>query len=250
MKQKLNISKELLEQELLVNRKTVVSLAKELKCNTNSIYRRLAKYQLLEKVKAAHPYHHSFIDLTNQKFGKLTVKKVSKVKKWGKPIWICQCDCGKNKSIPASSLKRGFTTTCGSCERNNYKGYKEISKTYWTRVFRRSQEKSLSFDITPEFIWNLLEKQNFKCALSGIKIFFHHSHSKQTASIDRIDSSKGYIKDNVQLVHRTLNKIKNVFSNEELISWSKFIYQTHPTKAVFDEDYLADSNCKQDLRKE
>lgn len=52
------------------------------------------------------------IDLTGKKFGKLTV--ISRVKNRGRYVyWHCKCDCGNEKEICGSSLKRGHTTSCG-----------------------------------------------------------------------------------------------------------------------------------------
>ena len=58
------------------------------------------------------------IDLTNQKFGRLTVlyKDNNRKSNCGS-YWICQCDCGKIKSIKSSSLRRGEIQSCG-CLRN------------------------------------------------------------------------------------------------------------------------------------
>lgn len=48
------------------------------------------------------------IDLTNQKFGKLTVLHKDDERKTNNgSYWICQCECGKIKSIKSSSLRRG-----------------------------------------------------------------------------------------------------------------------------------------------
>ena len=54
------------------------------------------------------------IDLTGQKFGRLTVlyKDTERITKSGS-YWICQCECGKQKSIKSSSLRRGEITSCG-----------------------------------------------------------------------------------------------------------------------------------------
>lgn len=58
------------------------------------------------------------IDLTGQKFGRLTVlhKDTNRITKNGS-YWICQCNCGKIKSIKSSSLRRGEIQSCG-CLRN------------------------------------------------------------------------------------------------------------------------------------
>lgn len=54
------------------------------------------------------------IDLTGQKFGRLTVleKDTNRITKSGS-YWICQCECGKIKSIKSSSLRRGEIQSCG-----------------------------------------------------------------------------------------------------------------------------------------
>ena len=58
------------------------------------------------------------IDLTGQKFGRLTVlhKDAERITKSGS-YWICQCECGKTKSVKSSSLRRGEIQSCG-CLRN------------------------------------------------------------------------------------------------------------------------------------
>lgn len=54
------------------------------------------------------------IDLTGQRFGRLVVLKKDneRITKNGS-YWICKCDCGKEKSIRSSSLRRGEITSCG-----------------------------------------------------------------------------------------------------------------------------------------
>ena len=58
------------------------------------------------------------IDLTGQTYGRLTVlhKDTERITKSGS-YWICQCSCGKIKSVKSSSLRRGEIESCG-CLRN------------------------------------------------------------------------------------------------------------------------------------
>ena len=61
-------------------------------------------------------------------------------------------------------------------------------------------------------------KQNKLCALTGHPINFSRIYSKkQIASLDRIDSNKGYIENNVQWVHKDINKLKTDFNSDTFL---------------------------------
>jgi hypothetical protein len=82
---------------------------------------------------------------------------------------------------------------------------------YFCAIKGSANRRKIEFSISPEYIWNLFLEQNRKCALSGEFISFHICGNKsttQTASLDRIDSSKGYIEGNVQWLHKSVNKMK------------------------------------------
>lgn len=57
------------------------------------------------------------IDLTGKIFGQLTVigrdYETQKLKNEIKPIWKCQCNCGKVISVLGKSLRDGKTISCG-----------------------------------------------------------------------------------------------------------------------------------------
>ena len=64
-------------------------------------------------------YTGKFKDLTGQRFGKLTVLKMSDEyrisPKYQKRqyLWICKCDCGNITTVTSHSLRSGHTTSCG-----------------------------------------------------------------------------------------------------------------------------------------
>ena len=57
------------------------------------------------------------IDMTGQRYGKLTVVERDSSKKGGAAYWICKCDCGNIKSIRGSNLRaiNQPTRSCGKC---------------------------------------------------------------------------------------------------------------------------------------
>lgn len=56
--------------------------------------------------------HPRFQDLTGQTFGRLTVRAYA-----GQAKWLCKCDCGAEPEVPAKSLLRGTTCSCGCLKR-------------------------------------------------------------------------------------------------------------------------------------
>lgn len=161
------------------------------------------------------------IKVIGKKFGKITPIEETK-NKYGKLSYTCLCECGNICERTYSSLSD--TSCCWSC-RNvfiseiKWMGHGQISLDFWTTVEKSAKIRNLNFDITIEFAFKLLQKQNFKCALSGLDIELSRSKKvkRPTASIDRIDSSKGYTEDNVQWVHKDINKMKNNYKEEYFV---------------------------------
>lgn len=55
----------------------------------------------------------AFVDLTGQKFNKLTVLHKTNKRKNGSVVWQCLCDCGNKCEVTSSSLRTGRTKSCG-----------------------------------------------------------------------------------------------------------------------------------------
>ena len=55
-----------------------------------------------------------------QRFGLLVILERSKPDKFGNYRFLCQCDCGKKKSVSGSNLSRGHTQSCG-CQQGKQK---------------------------------------------------------------------------------------------------------------------------------
>lgn len=73
-----------------------------------------------------------------------------------------------------------------------------------------------------------MEKQNFKCALTGLPIIIvgGKNNTKQTtASPDRIDSTKEYELNNIQYVHKIINYMKMDLSQEDFIQFCKLVVE-------------------------
>lgn len=82
------------------------------------------------------------------------------------------------------------------------------------------------------YLWDLYVTQGRRCVLSDQLIGFTQNtaqgNERGCASLDRIDSSKGYVKGNVQWVHKHVNVMKRALSQEEFILLAHQIAKKHP----------------------
>ena len=158
-----------------------------------------------------------------QKFGKYTVID-SEIKINREAQILCQCDCGVINTVSCYTLLNEKSKGCLECnntrkkdENPTWKGFENISGKYYGRIKRGAKKRNIVFDVEIEYFNKLLVEQNFKCKLSGLEISFSHSKKdnyKATASIDRIDSNKGYIVGNLQWINKNVNLMKNHFNQD------------------------------------
>ena len=110
-----------------------------------------------------------------------------------------------------------------------------VSGTLMTYLKRKAKERDLDFQVTAEQLWQLFNDQDERCALSGVKITLtrdiNHQNNldktKMSASLDRIDNTKGYTIDNVQWVHKILNAMRRQYSVEEFVKWCKLVAENN-----------------------
>ena len=57
------------------------------------------------------------LELTGQKFGRLTVLSESHQNKYGGWYWNCECDCGNMTVVSVGHLRDGHTKSCGCLNR-------------------------------------------------------------------------------------------------------------------------------------
>tara|TARA_Y100000310_G_scaffold293091_1_gene322420 strand:- start:444 stop:1133 length:690 start_codon:yes stop_codon:yes gene_type:complete len=220
-------TKDFLEREYLELGKSYRLIASEQDVDKSTIMYWAKKHNIKSRTSGRKK-----INLTGCRIGNLLVVKEVK-KKLDKHIyWKCQCDCGNISTISTGSLTKG-QKRCWDCRNKliselKWKGYGEISGDKWDKIKKTAGLKNRKFEITIEQAWDLFLKQDRKCALSGVKLVFTRKkkdRSKTTASLDRIDSSKGYIKGNIQWVHKDINKMKQDLDMRSFKEWCGKVYK-------------------------
>ena len=78
-----------------------------------------------------HP--SNFVDLTGQRFGRLTVVKYAGVNSSSRAMWECVCDCGGKKITSGKNLKSGWALSCGCLQRETRANNGKKNKTHGQR---------------------------------------------------------------------------------------------------------------------
>lgn len=185
---------------------------------------------------------------------------------------ICR-ECGKEANVPKKNL-------CKECrdkyqkeyvEKNydrlrqthklSYQRDKEKRKSAVYKSIQRSYEGLLTHrigrlhskngrygtgvrvmvDIDLPYVMELLKNQDNKCALTKMPLT-HNFKEMTCVSIDRIDSSKGYLKGNVQLVCASINFMKNSWLQEQAIDFIQQIVKPRECAMVIQEPIEKDWN--------
>lgn len=147
------------------------------------------------------------------------------------------------------------TRRCSVC--NQKFSYDKVGKTYCStkckksayrqRVYEKNQGNWEWFfkgilnsredrkNLTPEILIEILERQNYKCALSGVEMtcvrVLHETEPTLTnASIDRIEAGGEYNSKNVQLVCRAINSFRGTLPVHEYLEWCKKVVAHNKVK--------------------
>lgn len=188
-------------------------------------------------------------NIVGQKYNKLTIIEhvaYRRVK--------CKCDCGNEKECDLYDLKRNRIIGCG-CARNTPE-LRELARTrayelqekgilnkggdyqineytgfkYMLKCINNKNRINKKMNISLEDLKQVWNNQNGLCAYTKIPlILVTHTNPRKDvpkwhlASVDRIDSSKGYEKDNIQFVSRTINYAKNDMLHEDMIKFLQYI---------------------------
>ena len=87
-------------------------------------------------------------------------------------------------------------------------------------IERRAKKTGIPFDIDAEYLIEIFPEDS-KCPILGTEFEYGHN-SANSASVDRIIPSKGYVKGNVIWISRRANAIKNDASVDELYKVADF----------------------------
>jgi hypothetical protein len=135
-------------------------------------------------------------------------------------------DFTANKNQPS-----GYMCYCKSCNNERNKKYRKgptSLKTACKRIFsylnKRHKNKGHELDFSAEFLEELYKKQEGLCAYTK-EVLELSAGKLNTLSVDRVDSAKGYIKENVVLTTWVVNNAKQDMPLDYFISMCEKVYK-------------------------
>jgi len=182
-----------------------------------------------------------FKDLTGFRHEYLEVLALEGRNKYHQGVYSCKCHaCGKEGFLVAvGEIKRNKSCGCSRYNTNKlsthphhligkksayWTGHGDISGYRWRKIQDTAAKRNIKVEVTIEDIWDLFLQQDRRCALSGQQLEFGiRSREHGNASLDRIDSSKGYTKDNIQWIHKKINTMKMDLDQSDFLSLCKLI---------------------------
>ena len=147
-----------------------------------------------------------------------------------KTCFCCKQTHSLDNYFKSSNTVDGLHSWCKACCKiGNRKSRDKVNSRIETRakIFlrnaknsakKRNQEFSLEIKDITEF-W---ESQNKICAYSGLEMTLE-AGKLNTVSIERIDSAKGYTKENTILVCQAINRMKSDFAYEDFYMLCKSV---------------------------
>lgn len=236
----IEVIKELPEITYKQGRRNLTTQNWLVKCICGKEYERISKYLVYGTAKSCGCQSNKIHNLVGKRFGYGVVMKFlgrtyrsTNNKNTSVRNYELICDCGNTYQCTAEYLQNGHKKSCG-CAKKSFHNTPKLPSNYTatTHIYQmvkqlksNAKKHSLEFSINQDIILEKLKSQNGKCAISGIDIDFFTNN----ASVDRIDSIKGYTPDNIQIVYRTINFMKSTIHMDDFVELCHKIskYQTN-----------------------
>lgn len=180
-----------------------------------------------------------FIDITGQRFGKLTVIKKAKSDKRGEAKWLCKCDCGNITIVLSSHIRNYRIRSCGCLFQKNkflynskYGNLENYQRLY--NIYNGMRARCYNINCSS---YKYYGGRGIKICNEWLEDFFKFMQwsisngYKDDLSIDRIDVNGNYEPSNcrwITMEEQENNKRDNIFikyKNEikTLKQWSKIL---------------------------
>jgi len=181
----------------------------------------------------------SLEDLTGKRFGKGVVIGEYGVDKNNCRVWELKCDCGNTFFAITGNLNYRHVKSCGCyIKEKNIESSKAAARKLQLpqgeAAFRScygaykhgAKVRNIDFEIDIETFKNLTQQPCSYCGQLPSNVYKANKYTGDYIynGIDRVDSSKGYVKENLCTCCKTCNFAKRTMEKDEFLQWIKRVY--------------------------
>ena len=172
-----------------------------------------------------------FIDLTGQKFGRLTVLERVNIKAHKYASWLCKCSCGKVKVVRSCHLRSGVIVSCGCYQKEIARAVNSTHKASRTRLYTEWNHMKIRCYCKSYHAYNLYGGrgisvcEEWKNSFLAFKEWALNNGYSDDLTLDRIDNNKGYEPSNCRWATRYTQS-----NNRSIVH----IVEYHGEKGVFE----------------
>jgi hypothetical protein len=135
--------------------------------------------------------------------------------------------CGKERVVRrrqhAIAMSKKICKRCSNINNHPQNSIGKIRLSQFNKYKTGADQRGKLWSIDIYQAADVLKRQSFKCALSGIDIVAEGPFSEITASLDRIDNNKGYEPNNIQWVHKEINMMRGSLNVKRFIELCKCV---------------------------
>ncbi len=164
----------------------------------------------------------SLINEIGNRYGRLTVIGRAENDKKGGARWRCQCDCGRVVIVQGSSLRQGRTKSCGCL---TALPEEQAACNYLYAQYRAgAQHRGYKFELTKAEFKKIIQQPCYYCGREPARRLLRYSNFAHNG-LDRLDSNKGYTRNNVVPCCPKCNYAKQSMTVQEFADWIRRAYE-------------------------
>lgn len=142
------------------------------------------------------------LDLSGQRFGRLTAIEIVGSDKNKQLIWRCICDCGNEKLVTATCLKRGAVRSCGCLRSDTTRESKTIHGHRYERLYGIWKNMINRCHLEKDKRYNnygargIYVCDEWRNSYESFRDWSYENGYTDELSIDRINNNDGYYPEN------------------------------------------------------
>jgi len=171
------------------------------------------------------------------KINKLTILKQSEPYRWKNTVrkmWLCVCDCGKERIVSGTKLRTNSVTQCKSCgyasRKQSQRRFSVYERLFNLYILGRARKRKIPVSLSVSDYEKICGMDCHYCGkhpelIEVYKNKYSKSETKYRQGVDRIDSSLGYSKLNTVPCCKFCNFAKSTLTVKQFIDNITRVYE-------------------------